>query len=452
MSEVTGRFEGAPSRRFRPYPEYKESGVEWLGEIPAAWNVQPLKNLANFSTGWTPPTGREDLYGGEHLWANISDLGPRVLETTEKTISDAAIREARLRVAEGGSLLFSFKLSIGIVSIAGVDMYTNEAIATFAPSPLIDTGYLFWAAPILIPHNAQDNIYGAPLLSRERIANAKVLRPPPPEQRAIAAFLDRETAKIDALVARKERLIELLQEKRTALITRAVTRGLDPNVPMKDSGVEWLGEIPAHWKVKRLHHLLDPGKPLSYGILLPGPRLDEGVPYIGAGDVAPGRLRLEALPRTTPEIAGAYPRTRMQPGELVYAIRGSFGSVGIIGEELAGVNLSRDAARIGPAKNTNCSWLAYALRSRSSLLQFDFREIGATITGVNIRDLRRILLPVPPHDDQPTIAAFLDRQTADLDALVVKIQEAINHLKEFRTALISAAVTGKIDVREAVPR
>ena len=143
MSEVTGRFEGAPSRRFRHYPEYRESGVEWLGEIPAAWDVQPLKNLASFSTGWTPPTGREDLYGGEHLWANISDLGPRVIETTEKTISDAAIREVRLRVADAGSLLFSFKLSIGTVSIAGVNMYTNEAIAAFAPSPLIDTGYFF---------------------------------------------------------------------------------------------------------------------------------------------------------------------------------------------------------------------------------------------------------------------------------------------------------------------
>ena len=251
------------------------------------------------------------------------------------------------------------------------------------------------------------------------------------------------------MVARKERLIELLQEKRAVLITRAVTRGLDPNVPMKDSGVEWLGEIPAHWEVKRLHHLLDPGKPLSYGILLPGPRLDDGIPYIGAGDVAPGKLRLEELPRTTPEIAAAYPRTRMQPGELVYAIRGSFGNVEVIPEELAGVNLSRDAARIGPDNRTRSSWLKFALRSRLSLFQFGVTEIGATITGVNIRDLKRTLLAVPPNGEQRAIAAFLDRETAKIDALIAKIRQAIHHLKEFRTALISAAVTGKIDVREA---
>jgi type I restriction enzyme S subunit len=148
----------------QPYPEYRASGIEWLGEIPTHWQILPLKHVAAFSTGWTPPTGREDLYGGQHLWANISDLGPKVIDATEKTISTAAIQEARLSVVAAGSLLFSFKLSIGTVSIAGSDMYTNEAIAAFSPSSRIDTGYLFWAAPVLIPHNAQENIYGAPLL------------------------------------------------------------------------------------------------------------------------------------------------------------------------------------------------------------------------------------------------------------------------------------------------
>ena len=109
-----------------------------------------------------------------------------------------------MRIAAAGSLLFSFKLSVGTVSRAGVDMYTNEAIASFPPSERVDTGYLYWAAPILVSHNAQENIYGAPLLSRERIANADLLSPPLEEQRAIAAFLDRESARIDALVAKRE--------------------------------------------------------------------------------------------------------------------------------------------------------------------------------------------------------------------------------------------------------
>ena len=121
--------------------------------------------------------------------------------------------------------------------------------------------------------------------SPEDISKLPVSWPSVPEQNAIAGFLDRETAKLDALVARKERLVELLQEKRTALITRAVTRGLDPDVPMKDSGVEWLGEIPAHWNLKRLWHLTPTDRRIMYGIVLPGPNVDIGVPIVKGGDV-----------------------------------------------------------------------------------------------------------------------------------------------------------------------
>ncbi len=217
----------AVTKGLDPTVPMKDSGVEWLGEIPAPWEVKRVKYLTSFTTGWTPPTGREDLYGGEHLWANISDLGSPVLYTTEKTISDEAIREAGMRNAAAGCLLFSFKLSVGTVSLAGVDMYTNEAIASFAPSERVDTGYLYWAAPVLIPHNAQENIYGAPLLNRERIANADLLSPPLEEQRAIAAYLDRETARIDSLVAKVREAIDRLKELRAALIAAAVTGKID---------------------------------------------------------------------------------------------------------------------------------------------------------------------------------------------------------------------------------
>ena len=421
--------------------------MKWLQRIPATWKVQPVKHLASFSTGWTPPTGREDFYGGEYPWANISDLGPRILDTTEKTISDAAIRKVRLRMVATGSLLFSFKLSIGTVSIAGVDMYTNEAIAAFGPSTRMDTGYLFWAAPVLIPHNAQDNIYGAPLLNRERIANAKLLCPPRSEQRAIAAFLDRETAKIDALVAKKERLIELLQEKRTALITRAVTRGLDPNVPMKDSGVEWLGEMPANWEVKRLWHLTPRDRKIMYGIVLPGPNVDVGVPIVKGGDVAT-RLKQDALSRTSFEIESRYVRSRLRGGDLVYAIRGSIGEVEVVPDELEGANLTQDAARVAYTKATHGHWLLYALRSKGVFGQLEAGALGATIKGINIRDLKRARIPVPPRSEQPEIASFLTAEARKFEGLSSMMRSAINHLKEYRTALISAAVTGKIDVRK----
>lgn len=274
--------------------------------------------------------------------------------------------------------------------------------------------------------------------------------PPVPEQDQIVAYVRKETARIDRLLAKKERLIELLQEERTSLITRAVTKGLDPNVPMKDSGVEWLGEIPAHWEVKRLWHLTPSARRIMYGIVLPGPNVIDGVPIVKGGDVSPDCLRLHRLSRTTREIESGYVRSRLRGGDLVYAIRGSIGEVAIVPDEIEGANLTQDAARIAYTPATHGPWLLHALRSTAVFAQLEAGALGATIRGINIRDLKRAVIVVPPLAEQEAIAAFLDKEATRIDALVAKVRDAIERLKEFRTALISAAVTGKIDVREEV--
>ena len=445
MTEVLDQIDEARPLRFRRYPTYRNSGVEWLEKIPKDWEVKQLKHVTTFSTGWTPPTGREDLYGGEHLWANISDLGPKVLKTTEKTISDVAIQEAWLRMVEAGSLLFSFKLSIGAVSIAGVNMYTNEAIAAFTPSSLMYTGYLFWAAPVLIKHNAQTNIYGAALLNRERIANAKLLLPSPSEQRAIAAFLDRETAKIDGLVERKERLIELLQEKRTALITRAVTRGLDPNVPMKDSGVEWLGEIPAHWEVMPLKRLLSR---CDYGISEnlggSGDIRVLTMAHIQQGEVElPDDGSISSVDRTMVLEFGDLLFNRTNSRELV-------GKVGMFrGNQGDHVTFASYLVRLTAREGVEPEWLNYLLNSSGVLgMARSMALLSVNQANLNPTKYQQIVVPTPVLSEQQTIAGYLRCETARIDALIAKVRQAIDHLKEFRTALISAAVTGKIDVRE----
>ncbi|MBI3049220.1 MAG: nucleotidyl transferase AbiEii/AbiGii toxin family protein [Acidobacteria bacterium] len=439
-------------RCFKPYPAYRDSAVEWLGEIPAHWEVKPLKRLTAFSTGWTPPTGRQDLYGGEHLWANISDLGPRVLTTTENTISDAAIREARLRIARAGTLLFSFKLSVGTVSIAGVDMYTNEAIAAFAPSPHLDTDYLYWAAPTLVPRNAQDNIYGAPLLNRERIANARLLCPPISEQRTIAAFLDRETARIDALVAKKERLIELLQEKRTALITRAVTKGLDPTVPMKDSGLEWLGEIPAHWEVARLKEIVT-GIEQGWSPLCENRQADVGEWGVLKVGCVNGEAFDESEHKALPSELDPIPELEIRPGDILMSRANTvelLGSSALVRTVRARLLLCDKLYRL--RVTGACVLPEFVVRtvaSRVARFQLEREATGASASMQNISQetIATLLVPLPLIAEQRAIAAFLDRETAKLDALIAKFRDAIDRLKELRTALVSAAVTGKIDVR-----
>jgi type I restriction enzyme S subunit len=187
-----------------------------------------------------------------------------------------------------------------------------------------------------------------------------------------------------------------------------------------------------------------------YGIVLPGPNVEDGVPIVKGGDVSAERLHLDRLNRTTFEIESGYVRSRLRGGDLVYAIRGSIGEVAIVPDELEGANVTQDAARVACTPSTHGPWLLHALKSAAVFAQMESGALGATIRGINIRDLKRASIPVPPRVEQEAIARFLGRGTAKIDGLVAKVREAIERLKELRTALISAAVTGKIDVREEV--
>ena len=229
--------------KYQAYAEYKDSGVGFLGEIPEHWIVSKVKYLAPFQVGWTPPTKNDSNFIGDNLWVNISDLKGKVINNTVKQISDKAALEASMDITPKGSLMYSFKLSVGTVSFAGCDMYTNEAIASFLHSAKLPLSYLYYALPKFVIENASTNIYGANILNQELIRNALLVKIPYIEAEKIANFLDHETAKIDHLIEKQKQLIELLKEKRQAVISHAVTKGLDPNVLMKDSGVEWLGEI-----------------------------------------------------------------------------------------------------------------------------------------------------------------------------------------------------------------
>ena len=203
------------------------SGVRGKVSAPRGWMWSKVKYVADFYTGWTPSTGNQDFFHGSNLWANISDLGPKTLYDTAKQISDEAVKQAGINISPAGSVLFSFKLSIGQVSFAGRDMYTNEAIATFPPQSGFNAKWAYWALPVYVPLNADENIYGAKLLNQELIRSAHILVPPPPEQTRIANFLDEQTARIDDLRSHCVEHIMLLREYRSSLISAAVTGQLD---------------------------------------------------------------------------------------------------------------------------------------------------------------------------------------------------------------------------------
>lgn len=281
-------------------------------------------------------------------------------------------------------------------------------------------------------------------ISTYQLENLEIALPPFDIQRRVSSFLDDKTAQIDGLIKKKRELLDRLAEKRKALITRAVTKGLNSDVSMKPSGIEWLGEIPAHWDIQRLDRLTEPLRPIRYGIVLPGPHVSNGVPIIKGGDVRQERLNLETLSRTTIEIDAAHSRSRLRAGDIVYSIRGSFGDVELLPSELDGVNITQDAARIAPIKEVDREWLLFTLKSDAIRLQMAASAIGATIKGINIRDLRRAVLPLPPRAEQNALKTWLNFRVAEIDRLIGSVSKSSILLKEYRAALVTAAVTGKI--------
>lgn len=439
---------------FRRYAEYKPSGVKWLGEVPAHWAPSRLKNMLAIP-----------IADGPHTTPVFTDEGVPFLsvdgiQNGELTfdgcrfVSQADHHEFRRKASpRRGDLLLGKAASTGKLAQVKVDFEFSiwSPLALIRPNRLrCDPTFLeFVLKSRLIQAqidcyctaNTQKNI------SMDDIPKLTFPLPSLAEQTAIAAFLDRETAKIDALVAEQQKLIALLKEKRQAVISHAVTKGLNPNAPMKPSGIEWLGDVPAHWEVKPLKWLTDPERPIMYGIVLPGPDVGEGIPILKGGNVKPSRMNLESMARTTPEIEAPYARARLKAGDLVYSIRGSIGDCELVPEPLAGSNITQDVARVAVAVDACSRWVRFALLASAVREELASGSLGAAIRGVNIFDLKRASLPTPPLREQAEIADYLDNATAKLDELTCEAERTITLLKERRSTLISAAVTGQIDVR-----
>lgn len=424
----------ARPRRFKPYPAYKASGVEWLGDVPAGWAVQRLRaSVSSCQNGvWgDEPDGVNDVPCVRVADFDRVAFRVNLAEPTLRSIEKDVVSARGLR---SGDLLLEKSGGGENQPVGAVVEYDHDTVAVcsnFIARMTIAAG--FDARFLTYLHAA---IYALRLNRRsikqstgiQNLDSASYLWecaafPAVGEQRAIAAFLDRETAEIDALVAKEERLIELLQEKHTALITRAVTQGLDPTVPMKDSGVEWLGEIPAHWKVKRLKQL---------GAMQAGTAItSESIEPVGEYPVFGGNGVRGYTESFTHD--GQFPLIGRQ-GALCGCVNFATGKFWA----------SEHAVVVTPRKEVDPRWLVALLQSMS----LNTYSQSAAQPGLAVETIGAIHAPQPSQPEQRAIAAFLDRRTARADALIAKILKAIERLKEFRTALISAAVTGKIDVRE----
>jgi len=412
------------------YANYKDSGVQWLGHTPEHWEVRRLKHVASLKSGEGITTeeidesGEYPVYGGNGLrgyTTNYTHDGQFVL------------------IGRQGALC-------GNINYAQGKFWASEHAVVVTPIKLTAT---MWLGELLRSMNLNQYSQSAaqPGLAIDRIKELCMPLPPLSEQRTIAAYLDRETGRINSLIAKKKRLVELLREKRAAMISRAVTKGLDPSVKMKPSGVEWLAHIPEHWEIKRLKFILL--KPLQYGANEAAELDDPELPrFVRITDVdEAGNLREETFRSLPEEIAKPF---LLDEGDILFA---------------------RSGATVGKSFFYRNSWgraayAGYLIRARikQSIAQPDFINfitksffyqqwinsilIQATIQNVSAEKYASFLLPLPPLSEQGAIVAYLDRETGKIDRLIQKVETAVEKLKEYRTALISAAVTGKIDVRK----
>jgi type I restriction enzyme S subunit len=437
-------------RRFRPYAEYKDSGLEWLGEIPAHWEVKRLKNLATVQLSNVDKKSVEgqqevrlcnytDVYYHEHITGDM--------EFMAATATPEQVRRFSLRA--GDVLITKDSESwtdIAVPAVVAHDLpgvLCGYHLAHIRPDDDCDGGFLSRAfAAIGLRHQFQIAANGITRfgLGGDAISTGTFAVPPLGEQRTIAAFLDRETARINALVVKKERLIQLLQEKRTAVVNRAVTNGLDPNVPMRDSGVGWLGTIPAHWDVKPNRFLFDERNERGRDDL---PILEVS---IGSGvrvrEFSDSKVEQRSDDLRTYKVAKA--------GDVSFnKMRMWQGAVGMTPVE--GL-VSPDYIVAQPRASTDPRYYTSLFRTPTYMAEV-YRWSHGIVDDRNRLywdDFKAIPSPVPPIKEQHAIALFLSSETREIDDLMAKIRNAIDRLSELRLALISAAVTGKIDVRSEI--
>ncbi|CAM0753816.1 MULTISPECIES: restriction endonuclease subunit S [Acinetobacter calcoaceticus/baumannii complex] len=438
--------------KYQAYAEYKDSGVEWLGEIPSHWNLYSLKRSVDKCTNgfWgNEPDGRNDL-----CVLRVADFNRDNFTINEDklTLRSVLPKEAESRLLKKGDLLIEKsgggeKTLVGCVVQFDKDFpaITSNFVAKMTPNVITDSKYLTYAFAHLYSGRVNfpsiKQTTGIQNLDSEAYLMEKFGFPSKNEQIQIANFLDHETRKIDHLIEKQQQLIELLKEKRQAVISHAVTKGLDPNVPMKDSGVEWLGEVPEHWTVMKFNRcvqirngLVDPRDNNYKNFILYAPNHIEK---------ATGKI----LYKETAEEQGADSNKYLCfKGEVVYSkIRPALAKVAICEEDMA--LCSADMYPMNACNGLTNDFLYHFILSDSFTKAVILDSDRVAMPKINRESLNEYRLPIPPVDEQVKILKYIEISSRKLDELEQKALQAIQLMQERRTALISAAVTGKIDVR-----
>jgi type I restriction enzyme S subunit len=446
-----------------------------MSELPRGWVATTLGTVAPLFSGSTPK-GVLTAQPGTIPFYKVADMNTsngHLMAGARVTVAEEVATALSLRICPSGSVIFpkvggalhTNKKRI-LTRPAAFDTNTMAAVPTSA----IDEGFLYyWLSSIKL----SDYAYGSPVpqVSRSRLSDEQLLLPPAEEQRRIVAVIEEQFSRLDAGAAALERAAQNLKRMRAAVLQAAVTGQL---VPFSDEDVSstlnrisnerngtWQAatnkpyrepakpaafplSVPKHWRIASLEAITDPIRVICYGILMPKENIKDGVPYVRVKDMKDWTIDIAGLNRTSPEIAAKYARASLQAGDLLLAIRGSYGRVAIIPPELSGGNITQDSARIASHPDIDHRYLLYYLGGSVANRYYAQVARGVAVKGVNIGDLKSMPVPIPPRREQEAIADEVERQFTLLNSAEVAVQVQTRHSQSLRASILTTAFSGKL--------
>jgi type I restriction enzyme S subunit len=428
------------------YDSYKDSGIEWIGKIPSHWKVTKLKFIGNIICGGTPSTTNEEYWTGNIPWIQSGKVQNNIvlLDVVDKKITENALVESSTKLVKKDSVLIAITgATCSNIGYLTFETAVNQSIVAVEPSNFnsVLLFNLLKSQKEQILFHQSGGAQGG--VTKGDMMNIYIPYPTVEEQITIANYLDQKTTQIDDLIAKKENLIRLQEEERTAMINQAVTKGLDPTVPMKDSGIEWLGEIPAHWEVKRIGHVTKvvrgaSPRPAGDPFLFNG----DFLPWITVKEVTNAEGKYIVSTETCLTEEGSKNTRIIEPETLLLSNSGATLGVPRITKIKGGIN---DGSVAFFNLQIERDYLYYFFITHTKIYREEVSGYGQPNLNTDIVKSTKIALP--NKKEQLKIVIFIEKHLEKFEDLKIKTQQEIELLKEYKTVLISEVVTGKVDVR-----
>jgi len=416
------------------------------------WKKGPLKRFGYFISGTGFPHEYQGVTDGDFPFYKVDDMNSSgsdgFITVATNTIDQKTVKQLGAKIAPRSTIIFP-KVGAALLSnkrrVLQIPGVFDNNILGFVPT-YGDVRYWYYLL-LTIDLGRLCNPGPVPSVNESQVGSMPLTIPPESEQKWIAAFLDQQTAKLDELVEKKQLLIDLLQEKRQALITQAVTKGLDPNVPMKDSGIEWLGEVPAHWNIEKLKFFVN-----IYGGGTPAKDNLEywngDIPWVSPKDMKTELIYSTEEYITEKGLANSTTTLIDRKSVLVVVRSGILKRSLPVAINVVPVSLNQDIKAIIPKRHVTVDYLGWVFKGLSHFILYLCKKEGATVDSIEVDDLLKMPIPFPIKEEQDFICQYLQYETGKLDCLISKLESQIYKIQEYRQALITAAVTGQIDVRE----